>query len=255
MERIGLLGAGHLARFLVDGFLRAGVPPEGLAVTRRGQGEAIGKARGVAVCQDAEALARAAPIIILSVRPMDAAATLGEAGVGPHHTVISVCAGVPLDRLATVAPKATLVRAMPISAASLGASPTPLFPDNQIAHTVLSLLGPVIPVEGEAELQAASASAAVYGLIHDLIGATADDLARAGVHGEGARRLAADTFAAAAAMVNASPQTKVSAMVDALATPGGVTGACLEAFRAAGGEAAWRAAHDAAQARLNRLSD
>ncbi len=251
-RRIGLLGAGHLAGFIVEGLVRAGVPRERIALSPRGRASEIAGGHGVALAPDNRGLAEWADVLFLTVRPGQAVPALSGLPFREGQTVVSCCAGVALAALSEAARPATVVRAMPISAAAVGASPTVLFPDDGAAREVLSTLGDVIVLPAEDLMEAASVDAAVYGWVHALIGATAEWTRARGVGEAEARRLAAGTFAAAARMVAARPDQPVSEMLRALATPGGITATGLGVLAAGDFLGQWERAMDAAQGRLAR---
>ncbi len=249
---VGVIGAGHFAEFLVQGWLRAGRPPESIIVSPRGRSADLAARFGVGVAESLPDLAARRDRIVLSVRPKDAAAALAEAGLGARHLVVSVCAGVTLGELSAAAPDARCIRAMPVSAAKLGRSPTTVFPDDPAARDMLTGLGPLIPLEAEAAFEAASVNAAVYAWVHGLIAETARWSAAHGMEAATARKLAAESFAAAGAMAGDADAPDLDAMVAALATPGGISEAGFDALGERGVPEAWRAACDAARQRLRR---
>jgi len=248
---IGFLGVGHIAADLVEGLTRAGRPPRTLLLSPRGRdtAAALHRRHAVPIAPDNAAVVAGSDIVVLCVRPAAALVALQGLPWRSGQLLLSVVAGVPRAELAKAAAPADVVRAMPISAARLGRSPTTLYPDESRAHALLAALGPVLPVAEEAAFERATISAAMYGWVHALIGESAGWLGEAGLDPAQARALAAGTFAAAAAMV-ASTETPVEAMLAALATPGGITEAGLRSLRADGVPQAWQAAFDAALARV-----
>jgi pyrroline-5-carboxylate reductase len=94
---IAILGAGKMGEALISGLLRAGRPATGiLAVTRRPQrGAELRERYGVEVA-GAAAAAKAAGTLVITVKPQDMAALLGEIApsVPGGRLVISVAAGI-----------------------------------------------------------------------------------------------------------------------------------------------------------------
>lgn len=243
---IGVLGAGHLGGHLAAGLARAG--RRDVAVSPRGQGPAIAAAHGLTLAADNAALVAASEVVLLAVRPADAAAAVAGLPWRAGQVLVSCCAGVPLAALAAAAP-AAIMRAMPLSAARIGASPTAVWPDLPAGRAVLALIGEVIALGSEAEFAAASVMGAVYGWVHALIAATEGWAAGAGLEEAAARRLAAATFAAAARMA-AEDRRPMDEVVAGLATPGGITEAGLDMLGGAGVPEAWSRACAAARARM-----
>jgi pyrroline-5-carboxylate reductase len=124
---VGLLGAGHIARALAEGWSLPGErpgKPEGLIFfdVFPGRAEALAADTGGTVADDADGLVRAADVVIVAVRPSDVGAVLTE--IGPAlggRPLISLAAGVPVQRLRAALPEgAAVARVMPNVAAALG---------------------------------------------------------------------------------------------------------------------------------------
>lgn len=253
--RIGILGVGHLGAYLVRGLVDAGTAPGDLLLSPRGAEAArrLSERHGVAVAASNAALVEAADLVVLAVRPADAVAAVDGLPWTSGHLLVSACAGVRLDALRPPAAPAEVVRAMPISAVSIGRSPTTVYPDHPDAREVFSRVGEVLVLPDEDAFSVASVSAALYGWVHDLIGHSVAWSAAQGLPEPLARRLQAQTFAAAAGMVLDAPDLPVDELVRRLATPGGITQAGLDSLRRDGVGQAWMDAQDAALARLRAL--
>ena len=249
--RVGLLGVGHLAVYLVPGLLR-GLAASHVMLSPRNarQSAALAETYGLTVAGGNAGLVEACDLVVLACRPAQAAAAIAGLPWRPGQTLVSLCAGVRLATLASNAGGATLARAMPITAASIGESPTCLYPDLPAAREVLAPLGPLLVMPDEETFDTACVSAAVYGWVHALIGETAAWATEAGVPAALARDLTAQTFRAAAAMLRAHPERPIDAMTRELCTAGGITEAGLDRLKERGAFEAWRAACDAALTRL-----
>ena len=250
-HRVGILGVGHLAEYLVPGLLR-GMEASRLVLSPRNsrKSAALAERYGVAVALGNGALVEACDLVLLATRRNQAVDAVSGLPWREDQVLVSVCAGVGLAELAPIAGKAGLARAMPIAAAALGESPTCLFPDLAMARAVLTPLGPLLAMPDEATFETACVSAAFYGWVHALIGETTDWAEAAGVPAPLARELIAQTARGAAAMVCAHPDRPIEAMTRELCTPGGITQAGLDLLRGREAFAAWREACDAALARM-----
>lgn len=123
------VGGGNMARAIIEGALGAGLlPPDRWLVAdpdpaRRADFGAL----GVAAAGSAADAARRAPTpwaLLLAVKPQvlgTVAAELRDAGLAEGRTVVSILAGVTIDRLASALPEsAGVVRVMPNTPAAVG---------------------------------------------------------------------------------------------------------------------------------------
>ncbi len=249
MTRIGFLGVGHLAAEIITGLLRSGLPAAELILSSRGYGPKLATRHGIELAADNLRLVAAADIVLLATRPHDAVMAVVGLGWRPGQILISACAGVKLAELRAAAAPAEVVRIMPLTASSLGASPTTVYPDLPAVRPLLERLGSVIPLSHEAEFETATVSAAIYGWAQMLIGLGSDWSVAHGMKPEAARRLAAETFVAAGRMVAERPEPS-EALLQSLVTPGGITERGLKVLAAQGVDASWSSACDAVLAKL-----
>src|SRR5579863_7193767 len=132
-SRIAFLGGGHMARALIGGLLRQGVPAQQLAV---GEPQAEARAAlerefGLRAGADNAAAVHAAAVIVLAVKPQttaEALRSLPAAALAHRPVLLSIAAGVRIADLQRLLPTGVpIVRAMPNRPALLGAGITGLF--------------------------------------------------------------------------------------------------------------------------------
>ncbi len=143
-----------------------------------------------------------------------------------------------------------MARALPISCAALDESPTLLYPDLPQAHALFALLGHVHVLSDETCFTAASVLSAFYGWVYALLDETVAWTVQAGVPRQTARSLVLETVRGAVNMALAQPEEDLAAMLDSLATPGGITAYGLKVLRQKDALAAWTEALDAVLERL-----
>lgn len=250
---LGIIGVGHLASALLTSLLRTGYPAGQIVLSPRGQGPGLAARHGFALAEDNADLVRRAETVLLAVRPADAVASLRGLPWRRGQTLASACAGVPVAALEEAATPAGIVRIMPITAAELGASPTLVYPDTPALAPILSAFGTPVPLEDEAQFEAATTSAAIYGWAQALIRDSAAWARAAGVQPEAARALMARTFVAAGRMVDEHEAT-VDDLLARVVTPGGITEAGLAHLEAAGTREAWHGACDVVLRKLHGRS-
>lgn len=249
--RLGILGVGHLATAMIAGLVRSGMPAHSMMLSPRGRAAEVSTRYGIPVAADNASLVAACDVVILAVRPVSAPAAVAGLPWRDGQVVVSVCAGVPLAQLA-VAP-ASAARAMPYTAAEIGASPTVYFPRLPVVHALLERMGPAIPLASEDEFEIATVSAAAYGWAQDLIRRTANWSVAQGGDPTAMRLLVAQTFVAAGRLIAEKSDT-MEKMLEELVTPGGITELGLNTLAAGGQPDIWQKACEAVLDRLRAVA-
>ncbi|MBB4211946.1 pyrroline-5-carboxylate reductase [Rhodothalassium salexigens DSM 2132] len=272
---LALVGCGRMGGAMLAGWRQAGLADRAVRVVTRpaspgaasaggassagdalsagGAGEALA---GVPVLAGAAALAGQRPsLVVLAVKPQQLAG-LGPdlaAALDARVPVISVLAGVPLAGLAAALGDRPLIRAMPNTPAAIGRGVTSMVanaagaPWLDRARTLLGVLGSVVVLAAEEQMDAATALAgsgpayvfhlvealAAAGVAEGLPEATARALARATVAGAGALLDADDRDAAALRQAVTSPGGTTQAGLDVLMRPAGLTTLMAETVHAA----------------------
>jgi pyrroline-5-carboxylate reductase len=233
---VGLIGAGHIAHALADGWSRpdmASRPSLHFFDVDAAKALGLAAASGGAAADTAAELVAAVDLVIVAVRPQDVEAVLTDIGTAlGERLVVSVAAGVTLARLRAALPVGSRVgRVMPNVAAALGLGVF-LFVPGTLAlgagevEDLFALAGDVVAVDEDLF----DAATAVAGCMPGMVGYLVEAFAAAGVaHGladDVAVRLAIAGVHGAAAIVarEGDPATVVSAT----ATPGGMTAAAVE---------------------------
>jgi pyrroline-5-carboxylate reductase len=245
-QHLAILGGGHMGRALIGGLLRSGVRPERISV-----GECSAAARasltrefGVTATADNARVVEGAAIVVLAVRPQEAAALF--AGIGPvlraqRPLLLSVAAGVRLRTLQSwCGPGVPVARAMPNRPALCGAGATALYAPPEVsaelrvaAERIARAVGEVVWVSAEDHLDLVTALSgsgpAYFFLLAQLMAESATSL---GLPAPVARTLAAATLHGAGLLAHTANADLARLKAD-IASPGGTTEAALAAFAAA----------------------
>jgi pyrroline-5-carboxylate reductase len=232
--RLLLVGCGNMAGAMLQGWLAAGLDPEGFTVADPAPRELPAGVHKL----DAIPSEGGFDAILLGVKPQLLAqvAPQVESLTGPGTVVISILAGVELAVLEKQFPRARgLIRIMPNLAAALGKSPIAVAArglDEQSRAAAFELLSPLGTPEwiGEEEFDlvtalAGSGPAFVYRFIDALSSASVE----LGLPEDKARRLALAMVEGAAALAAASEHDP-GELARRVASPGGVTQAGLDAL-------------------------
>jgi pyrroline-5-carboxylate reductase len=265
--RLCILGAGNMGRALIGGLLRSGTPPAQLSV---GESDAAARAAvlhdfAVSATDDNRTAAARASIVVLAVKPQDAAAVLRPLApvfAAAPPLLISVAAGVRIASLESwCGPGVAVMRAMPNRPARIGAGATGLYAPASLdgarraeAERVLQGLGEVFWVQAEELLDVVTALSgsgpAYFFLLAELMAEAGRQL---GLERTVAQQLAAATLYGSGLLVR-SGEGDLARLRQEITSPGGTTEAALRLFEAADLRGTVRAALSAATQRGRELA-
>ncbi|HZG81875.1 MAG TPA: pyrroline-5-carboxylate reductase [Brevibacillus sp.] len=239
--QIGFLGAGSIVEAMLSGIIKKGlVSPKQILVSNRNNQERLDqltRAFSVQVTQDKHALVQSCDILILAMKPKDAAEALMElrGAVRPGQLVISVIAGVATSLIEEwLGVECSIIRTMPNTSSAIGLSATGLACNRfvteaqlQLATRLFESIGTVFTV-AEEELDivtglSGSGPAYIYYLVEAMVGAGT----KAGLPRETARQLTLQTLLGAAHMLLDTSE-EPALLRKKVTSPGGTTQAGLE---------------------------
>ncbi len=265
--RLCILGAGNMGRALIGGLLRSGTPPAELAV---GESEPAARAVvardfGIDATGDNRAAVAGASIVVLAVKPQDAASVLqplAPALGAARPLLVSVAAGVRVASLESwCGAGVAVMRAMPNRPARIGAGATGVYAPVSVgadqraaAERVLQALGEVFWVRTEELLDVVTALSgsgpAYFFLLAELM---AEAGAQLGLESGMARQLATATLYGSGLLAR-SAGTDLARLRQEVTSPGGTTEAALRTLERADLRATVRAALTAATQRGRELA-
>ncbi|MDH6234620.1 pyrroline-5-carboxylate reductase [Mesorhizobium soli] len=251
--RVGIIGVGHFAGYLIAGFENAGEMTALRLFSRtRERAERVAAGHAIAeVFNSPQEAIDGATVIVVATRPADVEAALAGLTFSKDQVVVSVAAGVTLDRLQRLTGEATAVRALPVACAAINKSPILLMPENAAARAVLEQLGRVYALRTEKQFDAGTALVgAFYAMIFPLMDHLATWTAAQGLDDQLARSLVVETISGASAMAEHARNVPFQEIWSSLAVPGGISERGMDALEGAGGLAAWSSALDAVVRKL-----
>jgi pyrroline-5-carboxylate reductase len=167
---LAVLGGGNMGRALIGGLLRNGVRPEQIAVGESYEAArtSLAKDFGITATADNAVATARANLIVLAVKPYQAASVLGALVPQLQQrrpVVLSVAAGVRIEAIQRwCGAGVPVIRAMPNRPALVGAGATGLFAPSGVdashralAAQVMQSVGEVVWVETEEALDAVTA--------------------------------------------------------------------------------------------------
>lgn len=261
---VAILGAGKLGEILVGALLNAGWPAGRLtASSRRPERSAeLARVYGIATGDPGE-LASRADVVVVSVKPQDAAVLVTQFGghLAPGALVVSVAAGLPTAFYAARLPPGTpVVRVMTNTPARIGQAVSAISPGAHAtaAHVALveELLAPLGSTIGVPEAQqdavtALSGSGPAY--FFYLVEAMTDAGILLGLPRAVAHDLIVQTAIGSAMLLRDSGEHPVT-LREAVTSPAGTTISAIRTMEDHGVRAAMLAALEAARDRAREIA-
>lgn len=218
---------------------------------------------GAQVLPSNKAVAAAADVIFLAVKPQQMAAALADvqAGLPASRLVVSIAAGIRLATLAAgLGDRARLVRVMPNTPCLVGQSasgyslgPGATADDAALVGQLLSAVGRAFPLDEKLLDAVTGLAGSGPAFVYLVIEALSDGGVRMGLPRDVALALAAQTVRGAAEMVLATGEHP-AVLKDRVTSPGGTTIAGLQALEAGALRGTLMAAVEAATRRSQELA-
>jgi pyrroline-5-carboxylate reductase len=238
--QLAILGGGNMGRALIAGLLRSGTRTERIGVGESSEDarRALASELGVTATGDNERAVDGAAVVVLAVKPQDAAAVLEGVSAllrAQRPLVLSVAAGVRVASLeAWCGEGVPVMRAMPNRAALVGAGATALYAPPSVgaaqraaAERIARGVGGVVWVSAEDQLDVVTALSgsgpAYFFLLAECMAEAAEGL---GLAPPVARILAAATLHGAGVLAH-SGAADLARLRAEVASPGGTTEAAL----------------------------
>jgi len=263
--KLGLIGCGFMGEAILNSTLAKGVVAAGdvhVAEINEDRCTLASSKYGVRTTDDVVAAIDGAEVVIFAVKPQefDRAAHRLEGRFRREQTIISIMAGVPIEKIARVLSHAAIVRVMPNTAAAVGEgvsvwTTTPEVDDaaREQVGAILRALGREVYVEDEKYLDMATAlSASGPGFVYLLLEAFVDAGVHIGFKRDAAEMLALQMFVGSAKYAEATGKHPAQ-LRNEVTSPAGTTAAGLIILESAGVRGAIIDAVEAAYERSREL--
>ncbi|QEG42678.1 pyrroline-5-carboxylate reductase [Roseimaritima ulvae] len=262
--KLVLLGGGKMGRALIKGVLSAGVTTESqLTVVEPHAGAQQwwrDELPGVSVTGDGQAAIEAAQIVLVAVKPNVVQQVAGSfSGSWGERLVISIAAGVTLERLQNLFDSRCVVRVMPNTPCLVGAGASAYACGEAVSSEQAATVAAIFSAVGVVDQVDEQLLDAVTGLsgsgpayVFVIIEALADGGVAAGLPRPLAMQLATQTVLGAAQLLQETGEHP-AALKDAVASPGGTTIAGLSVLEQNGLRSAMIEAVKAATERSRAL--
>ena len=263
-ERIAFLGGGNMAEAILGGLLAGAVAPAQNVVVAEVVAERrawLAKRYGVAVAADGAEAIGGADVVVLAVKPQQAAEALAavKPTLAARHLLVSICAGLPTTALEAQVP-ARVVRVMPnlpalvrrgVSAICGGARA--LAADLDLVEELFAAVGAVVRLPEDRMNEVTALSGSGPGYVFAFIEAMEGAAMAMGIAPETARKMAIETVRGAAELAAQTGENPAE-LRSRVSSKGGTTLAGLAAMEAVGFSAAVAAGMKAARDRAAELA-
>ena len=253
MTTLGFIGVGELARYTIEGLRRGGhSAPIVLSPRNREHAAWLAANRDCEVAADNQAVADASDIVVLATRPAHCLDALSGLELDARQVLLSVVAGVTIAELrGALAADVEIVRAMPVSCAAVGVSPTLIHPRHAAVGALFDRCGKAIAVDDERHFDQGTILACVYSwyfaLFDNLIGATGGSSLPPAIAGE----LVLGMARGAAELALTRPEVSPGEIAAQIATEGTYSRLGLDLLEREQAFDSWRHACDLLRDRLD----
>ncbi|WP_413586223.1 pyrroline-5-carboxylate reductase family protein [Bdellovibrio sp. HCB274] len=241
-QKIGFLGAGNMAQAMIKGLIEGGIPAKNIFASNRSEGKLVKLVEQFKInsISNNEELIDTCDIIILAVKPQDLLVALEPVGraFDEHKIVISVAAGIRMEKLERFLNGARMARVMPNTPSVIGRGVIGYLlnddDDNALDSTVEDLftpLGRVIKVTDEDQFEALMISCSSgTGFVFEMMMYWQDWIEEHGFSLEEARVMTIETFVGAS-LLAAQARENVEDLQARVTSKKGVTAAGLQSMR------------------------
>ncbi|MCT8268817.1 NAD(P)-binding domain-containing protein [Afifella sp. JA880] len=233
----GIIGVGAIAEAIVEGLCSVDVGAPAIVLSPRNAEIAADleqRYASVTVAEDNQAVIDRSSVVILAVRPQDAAVALKDLVFPKERPVISLLARTPLAQLSSlVAPATKIARAIPLPPVRTRSGITPVFPAGGEAKTLFDRLGSAVELPSEESFEAFATASATVAAHFAYLDTIAGWLTAQNVPQKAASQYMAAVFAGVAGSLH-EDKPDFERLAKDHATPGGINEAFLTALTSAG---------------------
>ncbi|WP_347356010.1 pyrroline-5-carboxylate reductase [Bdellovibrio sp.] len=241
-QKVGFLGAGNMAQAMIKGLIEGGLPAKNIYASNRSEGKLhkLAETYHINPVLSNDELVEKCDIIILAIKPQDLLNALEPVtrSFDEHKVVISVAAGIRMEKLERYVQGARLARVMPNTPSLIGRGVIGYLlnddEDGGLEATVEDLftpLGRVIHVGDEDQFEALMVSCSSgTGFVFEMMMYWQDWIEEHGFSAEEARLMTIETFVGAS-LLAAQAREGVEDLQARVTSKKGVTAAGLQSMR------------------------
>ena len=225
---IGFIGTGAIAQALIVGLMSSKsslVVSSNLRVSRRNaerSSQLKQKYPNIDVVDSNQQIADKSDWVFVAVLPDQAESVFQEIKFDPCTTIISLVAGLPVDKVRELTGCENSMRIVPLPPVEFGLGPIPIFPPNEEVESLLNEIGTAVPLCEEKELSACATASAMMATYFELVAQIATWLNQNGVSSKNSASYASTMLHALAATTIDKDLQQLKEMSDECLTQGGL---------------------------------
>ena len=264
-QNIGFIGAGNISQSLISGLLNSkAVLPQNIFVSNRTAGklQKVVSDFGITAVNNNEDVLAQCQTVIVGVKPQDLNETLEplESIVEENHYLVSVAAGVTIEKLKKMLPHDQWLRMMPTIGARTGLSVSGLYTDStdetftSFIENLFNNVGSVVRCDDEEQFDSLMVAASSgIGFVIELMLYWQEWLEERGFTPDDAKAATAQTFFGAASLAINENSITLTDLINKVASKKGVTQAGLDSMRELETEKTLRLSFDKAVQRTQEI--
>ncbi len=251
----GFIGTGAISEAIIVGLYTCGGYSESILVSRRSEERSrtlADRFQQIEIVDDNQQLLDRCDQVFIGVLPQQTEALLSSLTFADHHRVVSLAAGLSLERIRElVVPATQCFRAIPMPPIEYGLGPTPLCPPDNKLEALFNSIGNAVPIEDEVQFSVFASGSASMATFFDLVANIANWMEVEGVDPEQAALYTSSMMHALAALTTKVDSENLQLMSQACLTPGGLNEQVLLGCQSENWSGTLRAQLDQIMLRLN----
>lgn len=239
MMRIGFIGTGAITVALVTGLCTAKQVTDSIWVSPRNEEKSKQLQQQfpqVKIGQSNQDVIDNADIVILAFLPKDRPLILERLAVRDDQIIVNLLSGTKNSQVADeINAQCTLVRAVPLPCVAEHIGPIVVFPDNDRVSRIFNVLGTVIQVDKEEQLESLSIITSLMAPYFEMLASITDWAEQSGVKQNQATDYTASMFEALSVLARKYPSGDLHQLADESMTPGGLNELARKIINQSGG--------------------
>ncbi len=241
--KLGVIGAGFMSSAIVNGAIRAEYlqnteiivsDPNDLALSKMSE-------KGICVTVDNERVFEESEFVLFAVKPQSFASAVATISKDEEYKIISIMAGVKIDKIKSVFPRAVVARCMPNTPCSVGYGAVGIdvtglktASDANFVKGLFSSFAETVSAREEALNVVTGISGSSPAYFYLFLKGIIDAGVKRGLSESDAKKLAVNTMIGSGMMVKNNSEKSLEELITAVCSKGGTTIEAIKVYEEAG---------------------